>query len=514
MKKRNLKVMALLTVGTMLAGSLTGCGSEPADQSSAQGSSEESSQQSEQQSEESSEEQQSEESSEEQQAASGEVVDIKWAMVGNGMPDNYDAWKAKLDAYLEEKIGVHLDMEVVKWDDWSNRRSILSKSNTEFDILFTDSGTYASDVRTNTFADISGILQSTCPDLYSFIPEDYWDAVSIDGGIYAVPTYKDSSATQYFVWDKELVDKYEIDYENLHDLQSLTDALTKIKDGEGSEPFILASDGLGAVLDKYDGMGAGLPGIGVSYNDSTKKAVSVYEQEDVMADLKTLHEWYKAGIINQDAETLGEAPKYRMCYVAQGWPLAAKTVWGPNMDKEVVVSQWGDTHLSFSTVGGSLNCISSSCKNVEKALQLLELVNTDTYVRDALYFGLEGENFEYTTDGRVHKINTDWPMAGYTQGTFFIMSNQEGADPNQWEEVKKQNEEATASSCLGFALDVTNIQNEVSNVNTVWDKYKFDMLTGASDPATAVPKCVEELKAAGLDTIIAEAQKQVDEFFK
>ena len=117
--------------------------------------------------------------------------------------------------------------------------------------------------------------------------------------------------------------------------------MTKIKDGEGSEPFILASDGLGAVLDKYDGMGAGLPGIGVSYNDSTKKAVSVYEQEDVMADLKTLHEWYKAGIINQDAETLGEAPKYRMCYVAQGWPLAAKTVWGPNMDKEVVVSQGG-----------------------------------------------------------------------------------------------------------------------------------------------------------------------------
>ena len=40
------------------------------------------------------------------------------------------------------------------------------------------------------------------------------------------------------------------------------------------------------------------------------------------------------------------------------------------------------------------------------------------------------------------------------------------------------------------------------------------MLTGASDPSEAVPKCVEELKAAGLDTIIAEAQKQIDEFFK
>ena len=67
--------------------------------------------------------------------------------------------------------------------------------------------------------------------------------------------------------------------------------------------------------------------------------------------------------------------------------------------------------------------------------------------------------------------------------------------------------------CLGFALDVTNIQNEIANCNTVWDKYKNDLLTGASDPATAVPACIEELKAAGLDTVIEEAQKQVDEFF-
>ena len=36
--------------------------------------------------------------------------------------------------------------------------------------------------------------------------------------------------------------------------------------------------------------------------------------------------------------------------------------------------------------------------------------------------------------------------------------------------------------------------------------------TGASDPAMQFPLVVEELKAAGLDTVIEEAQKQVDEF--
>ena len=31
-----------------------------------------------------------------------EIVDLKWITVGNGMPENYDAWKANLDKYLEE----------------------------------------------------------------------------------------------------------------------------------------------------------------------------------------------------------------------------------------------------------------------------------------------------------------------------------------------------------------------------------------------------------------------------
>ena len=131
-----------------------------------------------------------------------------------------------------------------------------------------------------------------------------------------------------------------------------------------------------------------------------------------------------------------------------------------------------------------------------------------------LAYGTEGTYFEYTEEGTVKRLRDDWAWPSFTQGTFFIQSIEEGSDPNQWDEIEAQNESAVSSSCLGFALDLTNIQNEVANCNTVFDKYKTDMLTGASDPADAVPACVEELKAAGLETIISEAQKQVDEFFK
>src|SRR5690606_642042 len=156
-------------------------------------------------------------------------------------------------------------------------------------------------------------------------------------------------------------------------------------------PFVLAgTNGLSAVYSWYDRMGVGLPALGVRYNDPERKVVAVFEQDDVMGYLKTLHSWYKLGIINADAATLAEEPSYRFCQVAQGWSTAAITTWGPNMGVEAIAVQWGDTIISNETVQGSMNCISASSKNPEKALKLLELVNTDSYVRDALYYGLEG----------------------------------------------------------------------------------------------------------------------------
>ena len=46
---------------------------------------------------------------------SNEVVTLKWVAVGSGMPSNYDAWLAQINPYLEDKIGVNIDMEVISW---------------------------------------------------------------------------------------------------------------------------------------------------------------------------------------------------------------------------------------------------------------------------------------------------------------------------------------------------------------------------------------------------------------
>lgn len=46
---------------------------------------------------------------------------------------------------LEEKIGVNVEMEIVPWGDWDNRRNVIANSGEYFDILFTDQNRYGSE---------------------------------------------------------------------------------------------------------------------------------------------------------------------------------------------------------------------------------------------------------------------------------------------------------------------------------------------------------------------------------
>ncbi len=59
------------------------------------------------------------------QASNGEIVNLKWITIGNGMPTNYDSWIASVNEYIGEKIGVNLEMEVISWGDWGTRRNVI-----------------------------------------------------------------------------------------------------------------------------------------------------------------------------------------------------------------------------------------------------------------------------------------------------------------------------------------------------------------------------------------------------
>ena len=444
----------------------------------------------------------------ETEPAAGEIPTLVWYQVGNGQPANYDTWQAKMNAYLEEKIGVHLDVRVGSWGDWGNLRSVTVQTNEPYDLMFTDMSTYTSDVNMGAFADITDLMAEV-PGLTDLIPQAYLNACLIGGKLYGIPCYKDSSMTQFFVWDKATVEQYFPGYAEAHDLASIDQGLRDIYAATGEAPLMLNQDGLSCVTgNKYDACTLGNIGIGIAYNGGTE-FVSVYEQPDVLADLGLLQTWMADGLINSDAAVKAEINGQYALGVAQGWPGAAVTTWGPNRGADVVVSQYEETVVSNDTVMGSITCISNSSEHKLEALKLLELVNTDPIVRDMLWYGEEGVNFEYVDENGVKKVqqNPDapWGMAAYTQGTFFVATPVVG--DAGYGEIKIQNENATPSPAMGFIPDTTEIADEISAVQAIFEEYKSLIMTGTGGQ-DQIDAMLAAMRDAGFDTILTEVNAQ------
>ena len=78
--------------------------------------------------------------------------------------------------------------------------------------------------------------------------------------------------------------------------------------------------------------------------------------------------------------------------------------------------------------------------------------------------------------------------------------------------MEEWNDTAASSVLLGFNFDRSNVETEIANCSLVMDRYKKELYTGTRNPEEAVPALYEELEKAGLETIRAEYQKQIDEW--
>ena len=69
---------------------------------------------------------------------------------------------------------------------------------------------------------------------------------------------------------------------------------------------------------------------------------------------------------------------------------------------------------------------------------------------------------------------------------------------------------AIISPILGFVPDLTPIQNELAQLSTVAKQYCDPLDKGLIDVDPGLQQCQDQIKAAGIDTITGELQKQID----
>ena len=309
--------------------------------------------------------------------ANGEAPTLIWWTVGGTPADDFEDAVAEISDYIEEKIGVRMEVKIAGWSDYETKMNNIINTGEYFDIMFVNNKNYTKFVNLNALEDITDLVQTEAPDLYDFVPQELWTGAEVKGSIYAVPTYKDSSLTQFWMLDDSYVQKYDIDVESIKDFETLDPVVRKIKEGEGKSfyPLQLHRGGLwNGFFNDYDGLTAGLDPIGVKMDDKSRTVVCTLEQDDIKENLNYLHSWYQDGIINPDANVVTEQAKGAIFANAQAWPASVttfETQYG--VEKFDMTKVYGPVY-STNTIRASMNAISANSKYKKEALKLLQLI--------------------------------------------------------------------------------------------------------------------------------------------
>lgn len=166
------------------------------------------------------------------------------------------------------------------------------------------------------------------------------------------------------------------------------------------------------------------------------------------------------------------------------------------------------------------NIVGVNSENPEKAVELLNLLNTDNYVANTIRFGIEGEYYNVTEDNRLDftgTLNADpsartyYKWYGWQYGNIFAMSLPLQENDALFENLKAANENALPADHIGFVVDTSNIVNELAAIGTVRTKYEDNLVFGMIDDVEgSLAQMNADLEAVGVQKIIDEIQKQIN----
>ena len=102
-------------------------------------------------------------------------------------------------------------------------------------------------------------------------------------------------------------------------------------------------------------------------------------------NLKTMRRYKELGYTNTKIGNAGDFSTKRFVTKADGQPYAEK-IWSIKSGGEVVATPILESYITNGSVNGSMIAISKNSKNPEKAMEFLNLLNTDKYLRNLINY--------------------------------------------------------------------------------------------------------------------------------
>ncbi|MFJ7724826.1 ABC transporter substrate-binding protein [Neobacillus sp. NPDC097160] len=443
----------------------------------------------------------------------GQPYEIKWYTIGTPQKDT-DKVFTEVNKYLKDKINATVKMTQIDWGDWDQKMQVMINSGEPFDIAFTNGTKYVQNAQKGAFTPLDELLNKEGKELKQVIDPSLLEGVKVNGKIYGVPTNKEAARQTVYTFNKRLVDKYHFDITKVKTLEDLEPMLKVIKE---NEPSITPMATVKAYL-PYDYIFNNEMPFAFPIEGDRDHVTNFFESDLTMATYKTMHSYFKAGYLKEDAATSKDSwpMDVENWFVRMGDSQPyADLLWSRSAKYEVVSVPAEEPTTFNDSVSGSIQAISATSKNPKKAMEFLNLLNTDPYLRNLVDKGIEGVHYEKNAEGMIKDLPAridKYNIPTYSIGNFYTLYLYENDPKDKWDKFKAFNDAAKPAPTLGFHFNSDPVRSEIASITNISKEFYPALATGSVDPEEYLPKYNKKLKDAGIDKVLKEIQKQFDEW--
>ncbi len=438
-----------------------------------------------------------------------EPYEIIWYTIGTPQKDTDKVFE-HLNEYLVDKINATVKMTQIDWGDYMKKMQIKINSGEKFDIAYIAGSEYLLNARKGAFLDMGELLDQYGQETKAILDPAFLEGPLVNGTLYGLPANKEIGQQSVYLFNKSLVEKYEMDIASINSLADLDPYLAAVQQNEPDfQPMATFKPYL-----PFDYiLGDELP-FAIRLDGDQTKIVNFYEEPETMEILKVMHDYYDKGYLVGDAGTSDDP-----------WPLevenwfvrkemyqpTAELQWARSAGYDLVMQPMHQPITFNGSLMGSMQAISSTSENPQKAMEFLNLLNTDPYVRATVDKGIKGVHYEELEGGKIKDImpaRDNYRVPTYSLGNHFILPLYENDPENKWELFQEFNDDSIAAPTIGFYFDAENVKNEIAAIENVRGEFAKIILHGAVDPEEFIPMATKKFEDAGMNVVMEEMQAQ------
>lgn len=460
------------------------------------------------------------ETSENKELQTEKPVELTWYVRFDDQKDTKMVNDA-LNEILLDKINATVKIMNIPGATYNDKMQVILGGQEECDVIFagTEFADFWGNISRGAFLPLNDLLKEYAPETYAAIPEEMWKGVAVDGEIYGVINYQIEGKQVGYQAPKDLLEKYNFDLSAVSKVEDIEPLLAEIKkDSPEMIPFAGAFGVVQSLITGYDDIGTfGSPGV-VMIGDETLTVVNQFETEEFRDWVNLMRDWFEKGYIASDAATISnyndlmKAGKVGVFLndIKPGGRQEQEVLWGREMEEKII----RNARILSSGLSATVQTISTTSKHPEKAMEFINLLNTDKEVYNLLCFGIEGVHYNKVGENRIEMVEN----SGYQPNKAWAMGNQfnayvYGTQPDDvWEKTIELNENGEKSPLIGFVFDPSPVKSQVAQCQSVFDQYCRALVYGTVDPEKYLPEFIDKLKQAGSQEVIAEKQKQLNEW--